>query len=499
MKFKFINKNSISRLPKSCGVYVFKKGRQILYIGKATNLKERVKNHFQQTAFRDNIFINQVEKIGYIKTDSEFSDPANHLPERSEGREMNGVQRTTSRPASQGSTIEALILEAKLIKKYKPKYNIVWRDDKNYFYVGITKDYNPPTTSSRPSLRSGRAPDFPTVFITHQPADPKIDYVGPFVDGRALKQALNTLRRVFPYRTCKSYSGKPCLWYQLGRCPGPCLLGSKLANEISKIEETIKKESQRNAKNLKKILEGGKNQVLKDLKREMKKASKIRDFEKAAKIRDQINALERILSHAMSLEIIEPEKNGREKTEKELKRILNLKRKISRIEAYDVSNIQGKHATGSMVTFVNGRPDKNFYRKFKIHPVKPRKAGISPKAKLFNRVKIEQKPNDVAMLKEILTRRFQHPDWGWPDLVLVDGGAAQLSAARQAKNKERRAAKNIKVIALAKRKNELFIEGQKTPILLKKLPREIFNLILQLRDEAHRFALSYHRKLREKF
>ena len=214
-----------------------------------------------------------------------------------------------------------------------------------------------------------------------------------------------------------------------------------------RLEKTIKKESQRNAKNLKKILEGGKNQVLKDLKREMKKASKIRDFEKAAKIRDQINALERVLSHARLLETIEPEKNSWEKTEKEIKRILNIKKQVSRIEAYDVSNIQGKNATGSMVTFVNGQPNKNFYRKFKI--------------------RIEQKPNDVAMIKEIISRRFQHPEWGWPDLILIDGGIAQLSAARQTKNKKQKA-KNIKVISLAKRKNELFIEGSKKTNFVKK-------------------------------
>jgi len=461
MKFKFIAKDKISHLPKSPGVYAFKKDGQILYIGKATNVRERVKNHFQQPGFRGNLFVNQADKIGYIKTDSEFADPTDHL---------------TSRPASQGSTIEALILEAKLIKKYRPKYNIVWRDDKNYFYVGITKE------------------DFPTVFITHQPAKKaglKINYVGPFVEGRALKQTLNVLRRVFPYRTCKPYSGKPCLWYQLGRCPGPCLLGSKLANEMPKLEIAIKKESQRNAGNLKKILEGGKSQVLKGLKTEMKKASNIRDFEKAAKSRDQINALERVLSHARLLETIEPEKSDWEKTEKELQRILNIKKKVSRIEAYDVSNIQGKNATGSMVTFVNGHPDKNFYRKFKI--------------------RIEEKPNDVAMIKEILSRRFQHQEWGWPDLILIDGGKPQLNVAISVKIQKEpvRAAgwregwspksKKIKVVALAKKENKLYIEGKKKPVLLKKLPREIFNLILQLRDEAHRFALSYHRKLREKF
>lgn len=434
IRFKFIAKNNVSKLPKSPGIYAFKKAGEVLYIGKAANLKDRVKNHFQQPAFRSNLFINQADKIGYIKTDSE---------------------------------IEALLLEAKLIKKYQPKYNIMWRDDKNYFFIGITKE------------------DFPTIFITHQPLRQaqgkqklKADYVGPFVEGRALKQTLNTLRRVFPYRTCKPYSGKPCMWYQLGRCPGPCLLGSELVKEMPKLEESIKKESQRNAKNLKKILEVGKGQVLKDLKKEMEMASKIRDFEMAAKVRDQIRALERVLSHARLLEIIEPEKENWEKTEKEIKKILNMKTKISRIEAYDVSNIQGQNATGSMITFIKGKPNKNFYRKFKV--------------------RIEGKPDDVAMIKEILGRRFSHPEWGWPDLILIDGGITQFNAALQIKNK-RRIRKSIKVLSLAKKENRLFIEGRKQTVFLKSLPRDISNLILQLRDEAHRFAVAYHRRLREKF
>ncbi|GAI57271.1 unnamed protein product [marine sediment metagenome] len=162
-----------------------------------------------------------------------------------------------------------------------------------------------------------------------------------------------------------------------------------------------------------------------------------------------------------------------------------------RIEAYDISNIQGQEATGSMVTFIKGLPDKKFYRKFKI--------------------RIAGKPNDVAMIKEILHRRINHPEWGWPDLILIDGGKAQLNAALQCLKYK---FKEMRVMALAKKKNELFIKGRKEPILLKKLPRakkinlllppslplgrEIFNLILQLRDEAHRFAISYHKKLRKK-
>jgi len=440
MRFRFIEKTKIPQLPKSPGVYAFKKGVELLYVGKAANIRERVKNHFQQPDYRDNLFINQVEKIGYIKTNSEFAESSVHL---------------TSHPASQGSTIEALILEANLIKKYQPKYNIAWRDDKNYFYIGITKG------------------DFPQVFIAHQPKL-QTKYVGPFVDGKALKETLKVLRKVFPYRSCKSIPKRPCLWYQLGRCPAPCLLRTKLGQQIPVALSQIKNESQRNARNLMKILQGEKNQVLKNLKKEMKKASDLEDYEKAAKIRNQIAALEKVLAHAKIFEPQPVQKVDWPQIQKTLQGILKTKETISRIEAYDISNIQGEAATGSLVTFTGGLPDKNFYRKFKI--------------------KIAGKPNDIAMIKEVLKRRLKHLEWGLPGLILIDGGKAQLNAAKLTINNYHL---TIPVIALVKKRNELFIGNQKNPILLKNLPREIFNLILQLRDEAHRFAISYHRKLRD--
>lgn len=464
-KFKFLGKDKISRLPKSPGVYAFsargrsaiggKQGREFLYIGKATNIRERVKNHFPQPVYRDGLFTNQVQKVGYLKTNSE---------------------------------IEALILEADLIKKYQPKYNVVWRDDKNYFFVAITKE------------------DFPCVFWTHQikvkgqKLKVKSLFIGPFVEGTVLKQTLKILRKVFPYRTCKTLPKRPCLWYQLGRCPAPCLLKSpkdpapnseagptgqaKLAEQIPLAYLRMKKECQENVKNLIKILQGKKKLVLRNLKKEMKAASISQDFERAAKIRDQIMALERVLAHAKIFTEAEavlkrPEKEWLS-VQKILQNILKIRKKISRIEAYDVSNIQGQQATGSMVTFINGQADKNFYRKFKI--------------------KISGKPNDIAMIKEILRRRLRHPEWPYPDLILIDGGKAQLNVALQVLKKYQRKSAlksaKISVLALAKRKNELYLENRESPILLKNLPREIFNLILQLRDEAHRFAISYHRKLR---
>ncbi len=439
MRFKFLSKKGLKKLPKTSGVYSFK-NKEILYIGKAANLRDRIRNHFQQPGFREQTFLNKSQRIGYIKTDSE---------------------------------IEALILEAKLIKKYQPKYNVMWRDDKNYFFAGKTKE------------------DFPQIFITHQPTKVfgikykvssrkrknilntkyfilNTNFVGPFVDGTALKQTLKILRKIFPYRTCKKLPKRPCLWYQLDRCPAPCILISGAGSQIPSAADKIKRESQSNTKNIFKILRGEKNKVLKDLKREMKLASKNQDFEKASTVRDRVFALERIISHSKILE----EKAVTEewdKTEKELRSLIGTNKKISEIEAYDVSNIQGKEATGAMITFSRGKPDKNFYRRFKII--------------------ISGKPNDVAMLKEVAKRRMTHKEWLYPDLVLVDGGLPQLSALKSV-------IKKIPIIAIAKKENKLFVKG-KRQLFLKNLPRDIFNLILQLRDEAHRFAINYHKKLRK--
>jgi excinuclease ABC subunit C len=460
-KFKFLLKEKMSYLPKESGVYAFKKGAKLLYIGKATNIRERVKNHFSQPVYRDNLFINQVKKIGYIKTDSE---------------------------------IEALILEANLIKKYQPKYNVVWRDDKNYFFVGIAKE------------------NFPRVFITHQPVMNKglttndkrgtkneerprkekvishkslVNYVGPFVDGKSLKATLKSLRKVFPHRSCKSLPNRPCLWYHLNRCPAPCLLktsdfgGGRPSADFGR---KMRRECQKNVKNLMKILKEGKNPVLKRLRREMKLASKNQDFETAGKIRDQIEALERIVKHAKIFEELIVPQTSRwyyKKVEEGLKKLLKIKRKISRIEAYDVSNIVGQQATGSMVTFINGQPNKNFYRRFKI--------------------KITGKPNDIAMLKEILTRRLKHSEWGFPDLILIDGGRAQLNAASQITQQSYKpVGRTVHLMALAKKRNELYLESRKEPLRLNSLPNSLKFVIWQLRDEAHRFAITYHKKLRER-
>jgi len=485
--FIFIKPENTQKLPETAGVYCFRNAKEILYIGKANNLKKRIKNHFFQPSYKDNLFIKDTEKIGYLITDSE---------------------------------IEALILEAKLIKKHQPKYNTLWKDGKGYYYVVFSTE------------------KFPRVFITHQPEqkilNPKheilnkskipnsnnqkrvsdfefrisdLNCIGPFTDSKALKITLRLLRRIFPYYTAnpvklakaryqaRKHSAKPCPDCHLGLCPGP---------------NPDPKKYRQNIENLVAVLKGEKTSLLEKLKKQMFSASASQDFEKAAETRNQIFALEKVFAHKQTLfspsnplALIQPWQNYDDKwkkTRQELKKLLGLKNNVSRIEAYDISNIQGKESTGSMVVFTKGLPDKSSYRRFKI--------------------KISGKPNDTAMIKEVLERRFRHSEWPDPDIILIDGGKGQLNAAAAALKSQfpitnfqtnpkfpayvktsagRQIQKRkILVISLAKKHNELFVEDRKKPILLKDLPQEISNLFLRLRDEAHRFARKYHLKLREK-
>ncbi len=436
-RFKFSAKSKISLLPKTSGVYCFKSGRELIYIGKAGNIKGRVRNHFNPArigyaegvaggaAFKDNILSEKTTQIGYLET---------------------------------GSEIEALILEANLIKKYQPKHNVVWRDDKKYFYAAIS--YN-----SR---------NIPYIFITHQKNHLKAEYIGPFVEGAALKKTLRFLRRVFPYYTVKKHQKTKCLYCHLGLCPGP----------YAPAAESGLGEYKKNIKKLILILKGKRSSVLKALKKEMSKASKEQNFEDAGKLRDKIFALQQVMAHAHVIN----GGNGTvgflpfgKKPTVLLGRIIGIKNNIlSRIECYDVSNIQGKQATGAMAIFTNGAPDTNQYRKFKI--------------------RLTDTPNDIAMLKETLQRRFNHPEWPYPEVILIDGGKAQLNAAVKILDtlSMRSSSQGIKIISIAKGRQELFIEGKKKPVPLKALPQEVYNLIKRLDDEAHRFAVAYHKKLRKR-
>jgi len=392
--------DKLQKLPKTTGVYLFyEKDKNPIYIGKAKNIKERVRNHHD-------FFMPKVKRIKYIETSSE---------------------------------IEALILEASLIKKHQPKYNVAWKDGKNYFYVALR--------SAQGKLK------IPYIYVTHQfknykIKNSKIRYIGPFVEGTALKKTLRFLRRVFPYYTGATHPKTKCTWCHLDLCPGvePNLLNYR-----------------KNIKKLILILQGKRSRVLSSMKNEMKQLSKERKFEEAGKLRDRIYNLQQVMAH---INVISEEKHIIKNYA-----IASFMMTFNRIEAYDVSNIQGQFATGSMVVFSNGQPNKSEYKKFKI--------------------KIKNKPNDIAMLKEVLQRRFAHPEWTKPDAILIDGGKAQLNIT--IKNSP----KNVKIFSIAKGRQELFSDNWAKPIPLKNLPQETHNLIKRLDDEAHRFAINYHKKLRK--
>jgi len=429
-KVEKISINKIENLPKTSGVYFFYEKKQLIYIGKAVNIKSRVKNHFNQPSYRDNLFIDKVSRIGYIETKSE---------------------------------IEALILEANLIKKYQPKYNVIWKDDKNYFYVAIVQNKQ----------------KIPYIFITHQPEKsrcPTPIFLGPFVEGQALKKTLRFLRRAFPYYTSARHPKTKCTYCHLDLCPGP------LSGPNGTLSVPALISYKKNIKKLILILQGKRSAVIKSLRKEMKIASKASQFEEAGKIRDRIFALQQIMAHTHILENSKSEaQNPKLDVGEILAKIIGAEKTINKIECYDVSNIQGKLATGSMVVFIDGKPDKSQYKKFKI--------------------KMKNEPNDIAMLKEILQRRFAHPEWPYPDAILIDGGKGQLNATLEIvklNNSLKIENCKLKILAIAKGRQELYIEGRKNPIPLKQLPQEIYNLVKQLDDEAHRFAITYHKKLRKK-
>ncbi|MDX1608183.1 MAG: GIY-YIG nuclease family protein [Candidatus Spechtbacterales bacterium] len=423
--------DKIKELPKKPGVYFLKnKNGELFYIGKANNIKSRVQSHKND----DRLFApEKIYSIEWIETANE---------------------------------IEALLKESEYIKKLQPKMNIRLRDDKRYFYVGITKE------------------KLPRIFLTHQPsttAKGKVNilYLGPFTDGGALKTTLKYLRRIFPYYTTnpkKPGTGKihgplPCSRCHIGLCPGPVP-----TNELKKKE--FIKEYKKNIRSIKNVLSGKRRGVIRDLKKNMKEASKEKRFEDAATARDIIAALENIFEHENFVLPWSPDKSALATSEqginegKYLAQLTGNKKPIKTIEGYDISNIQGKNPTASMVRFKNGEPDKSLYRKFNI--------------------KAPDEPNDYLMMREVLRRRLKN-DWPLPDLILIDGGRGQLNAALF----ELKTAKiKIPAVSLAKREEELYLPDKKAPIRLDTMPEQVENLLRRVRDEAHRFAVSHHRKKR---
>lgn len=338
------------------------------------------------------------------------------------------------------SSAEALIYEASLIKENKPRYNVALKDDKSYPYLKLT------TKEA-----------YPRLSITRQIKKDGSLYYGPYTNVKLLRQALSMMKRIFPLRTCNKIPKKPCLNLHLDQCLGPCI--NKNINSFYK--NTVE--------DIKLFLKGKKKALIKRLSKRMQDFSKNLQYEKALKIKKQIDALSVVIDQGKPLFPIK-------KDLIELKEILHLRHIPARIEAFDISNIHGYGAVGSMVTFFNAKPLKAHYRRFRIKTVTD--------------------IDDYAMIKEIVRRRYMRllkEKKNFPDLILIDGGKGHLKIAS---NELKSLGLKIPVISIAKKTERIFTENRSSIIIPRR--SNALKLMQRIRDEAHRFAISYHRILRKK-
>jgi len=369
-----------------------------------------------------------------------------------------------------GSEIEALVLESSLIKQYRPKFNSQLKDDKSYIYITITKDKLP---LIKPAFKS-----------TLNQNDL---FYGPFPDSGSVKSLLKTIRHIFPYYS-KKHDSKKCLYCHIGLCPGPNPSLKEYRSNISKI---------------KKILNGHFHKLISQLTKEMNTFSKAENYELAKVRRDQINSLNYVISGWLSLSHLYKEIDFKEdKYQKACDQlVLTLSpyfpklKQINRLEGYDISNLGSKVFVGAMTVYQNGKIDTSQYRQFKIDS------------------KIT--PDDQFMIKEIIYRRLKHPEWGIPDLIMVDGGKPQVTAAVQAiemqlqspliSSGEGARAWVLPVIGLAKKLETIVIKTNINDSLPAdwreiNLPKNspALQLLQQIRDEAHRFSNRYRKKILSK-
>ena len=429
-------RQQVARLPDQPGVYLLRDAAgRLLYVGKAASLRKRVSSYFQRTAALPPRIAHMVRHVADVEVRLAASEA------------------------------EALLLEERLIKGRKPRYNVAFRDDKTYPMLKITKE------------------PFPRLLVTRRRQKDGAVYYGPYPDAGLMHEAVRFLRRVFPLRTCRSFPKTPCLEYHLGQCLAPCA-GYIRAESYQRIVDDLVA-----------FLHGRRDQLLQDLSRRMRQASRDQRFEEAARLRDQIEALTSV--------IVAKEKSLMAGPLEQLQAALKLARLPRRIEAFDISNIFGEFAVGSMVVFSDGRPLTAHYRRFKIETVR----GI----------------DDYEMMREVIRRRYSGtlapppvcppkagstgqtqssgpPEAGrrqvgglpLPDLILVDGGKGQLGAACEALAALSLA---IPAMGLAKQFEHIFLPDSTEPIIL--LPTSpVLHLVQRIRDEAHRSAITYHRRIR---
>ena len=422
-----------AHLPHECGVYIMRDGAgEILYIGKAIDLAKRVSNYFKpnQGDVKTQALAPLVRRIDYVLCESER---------------------------------ESLLLERRLISENQPFFNVVWKDGKTYPYVKISM-----------------GDDFPRVFTTRRKVRDGGAYFGPYPRVGQIRSLLRYLwrQKLFPLRPCRwDFSEtkpldqrriKSCLYYHTGECPAPC------AGRISK--DDYRKIAERAVL----FFKGRHKDLREELEREMEAASGALQYEKAGQLRDNMRALglmgERVRVRAVEADDVSGHVAA-SRSVTALQQALLLEKPPVHVECFDISHFQGRETVGSMVCFVGGRPHKDHYRKFKIRDV----AGI----------------DDFKSMHETVFRRYYRlvkEKAALPDLILIDGGKGQLSAAQAALAELKL---KVPMAALAKRIEEVFVPGRPESILLP-VGHPALNLLQRLRDEAHRFGVAYHRLRRDK-
>ena len=428
-------RRGIRTFPAGSGLYFMKgPGQKVLYIGKAKNLRSRVASYFQPGS---NLvgsrgpkiaeMVERVESVDFLETETE---------------------------------VDAMLKEARLIKDIRPAYNTDLMDDKTFPYLEITT-----------------GEDFPGVYITRKPRAGRTRLFGPFAGAKDLRAVFVEMQKIFRFRTCKldirfrdqkRKFFRPCLLYSIKQCTAPC--GARIEKD----------EYRKIIRDFIKFLRSKRSTVLRELKKQMAESAERLEYEKAAMYRDRIRLIERLDERGSPDENVHPEVFAAEPAEAlvKLQKILDSTRPVRIIEGIDVANISGAEAVGSLVKFIDGRPFKSGYRRFKIKTVKG--------------------SDDYAMIAEVLKRRYKYALRGeelWPDLVLIDGGLGHLHAAQKAF--EQMKAPMPRIAAIAKKEEEIFLQGSKKPL---KLPANspARKLLQYVRDEAHRFAQHYHHILRSR-
>jgi len=432
--FKVIRRK-IRTFPTGPGLY-FMKGSadKVLYIGKAKNLRSRVASYFQPggepaTARGPKIaeMLGKVKTVDFLETETE---------------------------------VDAVLKEARLIKDIRPPYNTELVDDKTFPYLEMTT-----------------GEDFPGVYATRKPCPTGSRLFGPFAGAKDLRLVSVELQKIFKFRTCtldireddpKRKFFRPCILYSIKQCIAPC---------AAKID---KSEYKKIIMDLIKFLRSKRSTILRQLRKQMTKAAEALEYEKAAMFRDRLRLIERLDRRGLPEEDVQPEVFAADPTEAlvQLRDILQSTEPVRIIEGIDVANIGGAEAVGSLVKFIDGRPFKSGYRRFKIKTVK----GI----------------DDYAMIAEVVKRRYKYALRGeelWPDLVLIDGGLGHLHAAQTALKQMNAPA--IKIASIAKREEQICLQDKNKPL---KLPAHspVLKLLQYVRDEAHRFAQHYFHILRTK-